>query len=181
MAIREIVVFPDDRLRLPTTDVTVFDEELKNTVEDMFATMYAHDGLGLAAPQIGLSKRIIVIDIPVTNEEGKVTAHHKHVLINPEIVELRGSQTGQEGCLSVPDFYENVTRAAEVKVKFKDETGSEQELEADGLLAVCIQHEFDHLQGHLFIDHLSSLKRDKIIKRLKRAQKEKAHENKAKN
>lgn len=178
MAIREIVVFPDDRLRLPTEDVVVFDDELKNTVNDMFDSMYHYDGIGLAAPQIGLSKRIIVIDINETDEEGKTTARHKHVLINPQILEKKGSETSQEGCLSVPDFYENVTRAAEVKVKFQDENGEEHELETGGILAVCIQHEIDHLQGHLFIDYLSTLKRDRIIKRLKHAQKEKAHESK---
>lgn len=175
MAIRDIVVYPDDRLRLPTTAVTVFDEELQRTVEDMFESMYHYDGIGLAAPQIGLSKRIIVIDIKDTDEEGQVVNRFKYTMINPEILEKRGTETAQEGCLSVPEIYEEVTRAAEVKVKYQDEHGEEHELEADGILAVCIQHEIDHLQGHLFIDYLSTLKRSRINKKIQKAKKEKQH------
>lgn len=179
MAIREIVIYPDERLRQPTTDVTVFDEKLQHTIEDMFESMYHYDGIGLAAPQIGLNKRIVVIDVSNTDENGVVLEKHKLALINPVILEKKGEEKSQEGCLSVPDIYEVVDRASEVKIKYQDEHGQEHELEAKNQFAICIQHELDHLVGHLFIDYLSTFKRDRINKKLRLARKEKKakHEN----
>ncbi len=174
MAIRDIVIYPDDRLRKPTTAVTVFDDELQTLVEDMFDSMYHYDGIGLAAPQIGVSKRVVVIDIVETDENNQEVGRHRYTLINPEIIEKSGETVCKEGCLSVPEFYEDVKRAAEVTVKYQDVTGEEKTVHADGLLAVCMQHEIDHLAGHLFIDHLSTFKRDRITKKLAQAQKEKA-------
>lgn len=181
MAIREIVIYPDERLRRPTTDVTVFDQELQQTIADMFESMYHYDGIGLAAPQIGLSKRIVVIDVSDTDENGVVLEKHKLALINPVIIEKRGERKSQEGCLSVPDIYEVVDRAAEVKIKYQDEQGQEHELEAKDQFAICVQHELDHLVGHLFIDYLSTFKRDRVNKKLRLARKEKKAQQKENN
>lgn len=175
MAIRNIVVFPDDRLRLPTQAVTEFDDKLKTLVEDMFDSMYAHDGLGLAAPQIGVNKSVVVIDIADCDDEGNVLKHNPMVLINPKILEKQGVQENTEGCLSVPDFYEKVSRAEIVKVQAQDLEGKEHIYNADGLLGICMQHEIDHLEGHLFIDYLSTFKRERIKKRLQQKQREARH------
>lgn len=181
MAIREIVTFPDDRLRRPTAAVTEFDEKLKELIQDMFDTMYDDDGIGLAAPQIGVSKKIVVMDVPESEEEtaeGREPAaveHHPLVLINPVITEKSGSIESKEGCLSVPEYYETVRRAETVSVKAQDADGNEVEYKnVTGLLAVCMQHELDHLEGRLFIDYLSGIKRDRLkkqIQRMKKAQK----------
>lgn len=174
MAIHKIVTFPDDRLRRPTTPVTVFDEGLKQLVEDMFETMYYDDGIGLAAPQIGISKKIVVIDIPDYDGETLVK-HNQLVLINPEITAKSGEVSYKEGCLSVPEFYEEVTRAETISLKAQDEKGKEIVFEnVNGLLAICMQHELDHLEGHLFVDYLSTYKRDKITKAMLKRQKEEA-------
>lgn len=172
MAVREIVIFPDDRLRAKTTAVTEFNDELKALVQDMFDSMYHYDGIGLAAPQIAVSKRLVVIDIPDYDRNGEVSEHHPMVLANPEILEKYGQVDSEEGCLSVPETTEKVKRAERVKIKYQDVDGNEHIEEADGLLAICMQHELDHLSGHLFIDYLGTFQRDRIKKRLVKFKKE---------
>lgn len=166
MAIRDIVIYPDDRLRKPTTEVTVFDDKLKELVQDMFDSMYHYDGIGLAAPQIGVSKRVVTIDISDYDSEGKVIEHHPLVLINPKILEKSGTTEYKEGCLSVPDYYDVVKRAEKVKVEAQDLDGNTHVYEADDLLAICMQHEIDHLEGHIFVDYLSSMKRERVRKKM---------------
>lgn len=165
MAILTILEFPDDRLRKKAAPVAVVDESIKRLVDDMFETMYAAPGVGLAATQVNVQKRIVVIDV---SEEKNTPV----CLINPEIVEKSGSEEMDEGCLSVPGVFEKVTRAETVKVRALDRNGDSFELEADGLLAVCIQHEIDHLEGKLFVDYLSPLKRQLIRKKLKKDQRQ---------
>lgn len=165
MAILTILEFPDDRLRKKGAPVAVVDESIKRLVDDMFETMYAAPGVGLAATQVNVQKRIVVIDV---SEEKNTPV----CLINPEIVEKNGSEEMDEGCLSVPGVFEKVTRAETVKVRALDRNGDAFELEADGLLAVCIQHEIDHLDGKLFVDYLSPLKRQLIRKKLKKEQRQ---------
>ena len=172
MAVREIVVFPDDRLREPTTEVTEFNDELKALIKDMFDSMYHYDGIGLAAPQIGVNKKMVVIDIPEVDEVTQQEKSHQIVLINPVIVEKKGTVDSEEGCLSVPDYRDKVKRAEWVKVKALDADGVEQVYESDGLFAICMQHEIDHLEGHLFVDYLSSLKREKVKKKMAQWRKE---------
>lgn len=172
MAVREILIYPDDRLRKPTVEVTVFDDELKTLVQDMFDSMYHYVGIGLAAPQIGISKKIIVIDIPDTDEEGNPTEHHPLVVINPKILEKSGTVEYKEGCLSVPEYYDNVTRAERVKVEYQDIDGNTQTIETGDLLAICLQHEIDHLEGHLFVDYLSSMKQARVVKQMNYIRKE---------
>lgn len=167
MAILDILHFPDPRLRTIATDVEVFDDELREFVKNMFETMYDAPGIGLAATQVDRHERIIVID--VSDEKNQ-----PHCLINPEILALDGIEEMQEGCLSVPAQFENVERAERVHVRYLDEHGKEQELQTDGLLAVCIQHEMDHLIGKLFVDYLSPLKRNRIRKKLSKAKASKA-------
>ena len=163
MALREILHFPDPRLRLRAKPVTEVDAGIRTLVDDMFETMYAAPGIGLAATQINVQKRILVAD--VSPDQG-----HPWCLINPEIVSRRGEEEMDEGCLSVPGFYERVQRADWIHVRALDRDGTPFELEADGLLAVCIQHEIDHLDGKLFVDYLSSLKRNRIRKKLEKLQ-----------
>ncbi|CAI8807865.1 peptide deformylase [Methylocaldum szegediense] len=167
MAILTILEFPDDRLRKKAAPVAEVDESIKRLVDDMFETMYAAPGVGLAATQVNVQKRIVVIDV---SEE----KNNPVCLINPEIVEKSGSEEMDEGCLSVPGVFEKVTRAETVKVRALDRNGDAFELEADGLLAVCIQHEIDHLDGKLFVDYLSPLKRQLIRKKLKKEQRQRA-------
>ncbi|MBO6935849.1 MAG: peptide deformylase [Deltaproteobacteria bacterium] len=155
MAIRPILHYPDKRLRTPGEPVTDFGPELQELVEDMAETMYAAPGVGLAAPQIGVSKRIFIIDVATDDEEPS----DLRVFINPEILEKRGECLFDEGCLSFPGAREEIERAEWVRVKAKDVDGSEFELEADGLLAIAIQHENDHLDGKLMIDRLGVLRR----------------------
>jgi len=156
MSVRKIRIYPDPILREPTKEVTVFDERLKSVINDMWDTMYLFDGIGLAAPQIGLSEKIIVID------------HHdeKYVLINPEILEKEGTATVEEGCLSFPGIYEKVETSEKLRVKYKDELGNEHEKTAEGFLACIFSHEIDHLNGRLLIDRVSPLKRQFIKKRI---------------
>jgi len=165
MAILTILEFPDDRLRKKAVPVPMVDESIKRLVDDMFETMYAAPGVGLAATQVNVQKRIVVIDV---SEEKNTPV----CLINPEIVEKNGSEEMDEGCLSVPGIFEKVTRAEAVKIRALDRNGESFELEADGLLAVCIQHEIDHLDGKLFVDYLSPLKRQLIRKKLKKDQRQ---------
>jgi len=155
MAIRPILHYPDKRLRTPGAPVTEFGEELRELLEDMAETMYAAPRVGLAAPQIGVSQAIFIIDVA----SGEEAPSELRVFINPEIVEKVGDTTFEEGCLSFPGVREEIDRAERVKVRAQDADGSFFELEADGLLAIAIQHENDHLLGKLMIDHLSVLRR----------------------
>lgn len=167
MAILTILEFPDERLRKKALPVDVFDESLTRLVEDMLATMYAAPGIGLAATQVNVQQQVIVIDI---SEE----KNSPLILINPEIVARTGQEEMEEGCLSVPGVYEKVQRAERIRVRTSDVSGSITEFDADGLLAVCIQHEIDHLEGRLFVDRLSPLKRQLVRKRIKKEQRQRA-------
>jgi len=159
MAIREIVEFPDPRLRTKAQPVTVFDADLKRLVADMFETMYEAPGIGLAATQIDVHRQLLVLDV---SEEKNAPL----VVINPRIVQSEGKQVYQEGCLSVPGIFADVERAERIRVEAQDVDGKPVTIEADGLLAVCIQHEMDHLLGKLFVDYLSPLKRELVRKKL---------------
>ncbi|MFW2349400.1 peptide deformylase [Qipengyuania sp.] len=183
MAIREILEVPDPRLKVVSEPVTEFDDELHELVSDMFETMYAAPGIGLAAIQVGVPKRVLVIDLQPEDEEaeGEVCNHggHEHVhyptrkkprvFVNPEILDpAEDLATYQEGCLSVPDIFADVDRPATCRVRYQDLEGETHEEDMDGLMATCIQHEMDHLEGILFIDHLSRLKRNMALKKLKK-------------
>jgi peptide deformylase len=164
--IREIVTYPDPILQRPTEKVTEFDKELRTLAADMFESMYQAIGIGLAAPQIGVSKRITVIDL--SNQKNP---EEKIVLVNPEIIHKEGKQVSEEGCLSLPDIRDKVSRAAKVKVKAQDLEGKWIELEGTELLARAFQHEIDHLDGILFPWRLSALKRDLILRKIRKLQK----------
>jgi peptide deformylase len=161
MALREILHFPDPRLRLRARPVDRVDPSVRQLVDDMFETMYAAPGIGLAATQINEQKRILVADVSDDQSE-------PYCLINPEILSREGEEEMDEGCLSVPGFYETVRRAERIRVRALNRDGEQYELEVDGLLAVCIQHEIDHLDGKLFVDYLSTLKRNRIRKKLEK-------------
>ncbi|HVY64811.1 MAG TPA: peptide deformylase [Gammaproteobacteria bacterium] len=169
MARLAILEYPDPRLRIRAEPVTKFDARLQKLVADMFETMYAAPGIGLAATQVNVHERLLVCDV---GTEGK----QPYCLINPEILHAEGQTNAEEGCLSVPEFYDYVDRAALIRVRAFDPYGKPFELEAEGLLAVCIQHEMDHLDGKLFVDYLSELKRERLkkkaSKKAKRAQQE---------
>ena len=164
--IHEIVKYPDPVLAKRGEDITQFGEDLKVLVEEMFESMYAAHGIGLAAPQIGLSKRLTVIDVNFKKDPAD-----KLVLVNPEIIEREGKQFEEEGCLSLPEIREKVTRAAKVKVRAQNVEGEWFEVEGEELLARAFQHEIDHLDGVLFIDRLSRLKRDLVHRKIKKMQK----------
>jgi len=159
MAILNILRYPDARLHKLAAPVTVFDEGLKKLVADMAETMYAAPGIGLAATQVDVHKQVIVVDVSERHDS-------LVVLVNPEILEATGESDIEEGCLSVPGIYELVPRAERVKVRAYDQNGNPFTLEAQGLLAVCIQHEMDHLQGKVFVEHLSQLKQQRIRAKL---------------
>jgi peptide deformylase len=161
MAKLKILEFPDPRLRKKAVPVEAVDNELRELVGDMFETMYAAPGIGLAATQVDVHRRLLVVDVSPDKSE-------PHALINPEIVEKDGVTVTDEGCLSVPGYYEEVERAEQIRVRFLDRDGEQQEMEAEGLLAVCIQHEIDHLDGKLFVDYLSEAKRQRIRKKLEK-------------
>ncbi len=161
MAILDILRFPDPRLRTVAKPVDAVDDEVRQLVDDMLETMYAAPGIGLAATQVNVHRRVVVIDVSESKDQPVC-------LINPEIVAAEGEEEMDEGCLSVPGQYETVRRAEFVRVRYLDRDGQEQELETDGLLAVCIQHELDHLEGKLFVDYLSPLKRNRIRKKLEK-------------
>jgi peptide deformylase len=163
MAKLDILHFPDPRLRNRAEPVVVVDEGVRRLVADMFETMYAAPGIGLAAVQVNVPKRIIVLDVSPDRSQPLA-------LINPEVLAQEGEIETEEGCLSVPGVYENVQRPERVSVRATDTQGGEVHLEAQGLLAVCIQHEIDHLEGKLFVDYLSRLKRQRIRKRAEKAQ-----------
>ncbi|MEW4448529.1 peptide deformylase [Qipengyuania sp. JC766] len=186
MAIREILEVPDPRLKTVSEPVTEFDDELKTLVEDMFETMYDAPGIGLAAIQVGVPKRVLVIDLqPEDPDAPPVECEHnghKHthpatkkeprIFINPEILDpAEDLATYQEGCLSVPDIFADVDRPATCRVRYQDLNGTVHEENLDGLMATCIQHEMDHLEGILFIDHLSRLKRNMALKKLDKLRK----------
>jgi peptide deformylase len=159
MAILPILEFPDPRLRKKAVPVGRVDDELRRLIDDMFETMYEAPGIGLAATQVDVHQRLLVADVSTEKNE-------PHVLINPEILEKGGVAITEEGCLSVPGYYEEVERADHVKVRYLDREGTAVEREFEGLLAVCVQHEIDHLNGRLFVDYLSEAKRQRIRKRL---------------
>jgi peptide deformylase len=172
MAVREIITLPDKRLRQVSQAVKKVDREIKDLVADMFETMYDAPGIGLAAIQVAVPKRVITMDLSTKEEE-----QQPRVFINPEILWRSDDKAKyEEGCLSIPEFYEEVERPAQVRVKYLDLEGREQELEAKGLLATCLQHEIDHLNGVLFIDHISRLKRARVIKKFAKAAKKAAAE-----
>jgi peptide deformylase len=164
MSALSILEFPDPRLRTRAAPVTVFDEPLRQFVADMFETMYAANGVGLAATQVNVHQQVLVIDMSEERDQPLV-------LINAEIVEKEGAQVYQEGCLSFPGIYADVTRALKVKVKAQDVDGKAFVYEAEGPLAVAVQHEMDHLAGKVFVDYLSSLKRSMLLKRLEKQRK----------
>ena len=164
--IHQVVKWPDPVLAKRGEDVTVFDDELKTLVEEMFESMYVAQGIGLAAPQIALSKRVTVIDVSFNKNPSD-----KLVLINPEVVVATGKQVEDEGCLSLPEIREKVARAAKVKVKAQDVTGKWFEVEGEELLARALQHEIDHLDGVLFIDRISRLKRELVLRKIRKMQK----------
>jgi peptide deformylase len=165
MALLSILEYPDPRLRTIAAPVTVFDAALEQQVEAMFETMYAAPGIGLAATQVDWHHQLIVIDVSEEKNE-------RHVFINPGSLATEGKATGQEGCLSVPGIYDDVPRAERVRVRYQDVSGTTHEQWLDGLLGVCLQHEMDHLNGKLFVDYLSDLKRQRIRKKLDKERRE---------
>ncbi len=167
MALLDILEFPDPRLRTRAEPVVAFGAELKRFSEDLLETMYAAPGIGLAATQVDVHQRVIVVDVSQEHDA-------PYVLVNPELTLHGGKVETEEGCLSVPGFYEPVTRAEQISVLARDPLGNEQRFDAEGLLAVCIQHECDHLDGKLFVDYLSNLKRTRIRKKLVKLQKQRA-------
>lgn len=158
MAILEIALFPERCLRNETEEITVFDDALKTLISDMAETMYEAPGIGLAGPQVRVMEQIFVLDVSDGRDDLRV-------FINPQIIASSGSQVYEEGCLSIPGIFEKVERPEFVTVKAQDQNGESFIIEADGLLAVCIQHEYDHLHGTLFLDHLSRLKKSRTIKK----------------
>ena len=170
MAMRSIIEAPDPVLRQISEPVAEVTSAHRKLIADMFATMYAAPGIGLAAIQVGVPERILVIDLQEVKEEGAEPVREPRVFINPEIVEASQElKVYNEGCLSLPEQYAEIERPARVRARWMDEKGKTQEQELDGLLAVCLQHEMDHLEGILFVDHLSRLKRDMILKKLAKA------------
>ncbi|AAQ61925.1 peptide deformylase [Chromobacterium violaceum] len=165
MALLNILHYPDERLHTVAKPVEVFDAALQQQIDDMFETMYEAKGIGLAATQVDYHRRLVVMDISEERDE-------RRVFINPEIVEKDGETVYEEGCLSVPGIYDKVTRAERVKVKAQDRDGKPFELEADGLLAICIQHELDHLNGVVFVERLSQMKQQRIKTKLKKREKQ---------
>ena len=163
MAKLAILEFPDPRLRKKAAPVAAVDDQLRTLIDDMFETMYAAPGIGLAATQVDVHKRLLVADVSPNGDD-------PHALINPVILEKDGVQVSEEGCLSVPGYYEEVERAEHIRVRYLDRNGAEVEAEMEGLLAVCVQHEMDHLDGKLFVDYISETKRSRIRKRLLRDQ-----------
>jgi len=171
MALRDIIKLPDKRLRLVSEPVKKIDSGIRKLADDMLETMYKAPGIGLAAIQVGVAKRLVTMDLSKKDDE-----HTPRVFINPELIwQSDDKATHEEGCLSIPEYYEEVERPAKVKFKYLDLDGKEHEEEAADLFATCIQHEIDHTNGILFIDHISKLKRDRVIKKfIKAAKKEEA-------
>lgn len=170
MAIRPLVILPDSQLRLVSAPIASVTPEIRKLAEDMLETMYDAPGIGLAAIQIGEPVRLVTIDISKKSEDDEETPKAPMVFINPEVTwSSEEMNVYEEGCLSIPEYYEEVERPARVKVRYMDLAGTTQEIEADGILATCLQHEIDHLNGVLFIDHLSRLKRERVTKRFAKA------------
>lgn len=167
MALLDILTYPDPRLRQRARPVDAVDAQVRQLAEDMAQTMYAAKGIGLAATQVGVAKRVVVMDLSAEHDQLRV-------LINPRVVARDGSQECEEGCLSVPDVYETVERALRVTVSYLDLDGEARQMDADGLLAVCVQHEIDHLDGKLFVDYLSRLKQDRLRKKADKRQRDEA-------
>jgi peptide deformylase len=165
MALLTILEYPDPRLRTKAQPVTVFDAALKRHIDDLFETMYAAPGIGLAATQVDWHQRLVVIDVSKDSNQ-------REVFINPEILEATGKASGEEGCLSVPNIFDDVPRAEWIKVRYQDAEGVVHERELVGMLAICLQHEIDHLEGKLFVDYLSELKRQRIRKKLDKDRKQ---------
>ena len=162
-----ILEYPDPRLRKKAAAVAVVDDALRQLADNMLETMYAAKGVGLAATQVDVHKRLIVLDVSETRDQPLV-------LINPELLKLEGSGPGEEGCLSLPGIYDKLSRATRIRVRAWDRDGKSFEMDADGLLAVCIQHEMDHLEGKLFVDYLSELKRQLIRRRLEKERRQRS-------
>jgi peptide deformylase len=165
MAIRTILEFPDPRLRTRAQPVTRFDAELHQVIDDMLETMYAAPGIGLAATQVDVHRRLIVIDLSAEHNDPLILA-------NPEILSREGEIATEEGCLSVPGYFDEVKRASKIRVRAQDRDGNVFERDCEETLAVCVQHEMDHIDGKLFVDYLSSLKRERIRKKLEKERKE---------
>ncbi|MCC4244346.1 peptide deformylase [Stappia indica] len=164
MTKRDIIILPDPKLRLVSEPVASVDDAVRQLADDMLETMYDAPGIGLAAIQIGVPTRMLVLDVA---REGETPA--PMVVINPEVVwESDERSVYQEGCLSIPEYYEDVERPQRIGLRFLDREGAQREIEADGLLATCLQHEIDHLNGVLFIDHISKLKRDRVVKKFQK-------------
>ena len=177
MALRSIITFPDPRLRLLSAAVSGVDDTIRALMDDMLETMYAAPGVGLAAIQIAEQKRVIVLDVAKREEEN--AAPQPLCLANPEIIWSSDEiSTYQEGCLSIPDIFEDVERPARVRARYLDREGRTQEIEAEGILATCLQHEVDHLNGVLFIDRISRLKRELLLKKFRKNAKQKEQGNK---
>ena len=176
--LREIVVYPDKRLKLISKEVVSFDGALHDLLDDMYETMCARNGVGLAAIQVGVDSRVLIINEPLDTEYGEGVEHNDQPkentieMINPVIIQKEGTEKFQEGCLSVPGFYEDIERFKYVKVEYFDRDGNKQTIESDAFLAIAIQHEMDHLDGKLFVEKLSILKRKKFEKEWKKRQKE---------
>jgi peptide deformylase len=167
MALRDILILPDKRLRLVSEPVKTIGAETRKLIADMFETMYEAPGIGLAAIQVGVPQRVVTMDLSKKDEDKQ-----QRVFINPEVLWSSDEKvTREEGCLSIPEFYEDVERPSGVRVRYLDLDGKQQELEANGLLATCLQHEIDHLNGVLFIDHISRLKRERVTKKFAKAAK----------
>jgi peptide deformylase len=167
MALLHILTYPDPRLRQRASPVAAVDAQLRQLVDDMAQTLYAAKGIGLAATQVGVAQRVVVIDLSPGQDQ-------LQVLINPRVVARDGSQECEEGCLSVPEVYDTVERAERVTVSYLDINGDARQMDADGLLAVCVQHEIDHLDGKLFVDYLSRLKQDRLRKKADKRQRDEA-------
>jgi len=167
MALRTILEFPDPRLRTRARPVTAFDAALGTLIDDLLETMYAAPGIGLAATQVDVHQRVLVLDVSADRSQPLA-------LVNPEIIAREGEEQTEEGCLSVPGIFDEVKRAARIRVRYQDRTGATTERDCDDILAVCIQHEMDHLEGKLFVDYLSDLKRERIRKKLDKERKERA-------
>ncbi len=176
MALLEILTFPDPRLAQPATNVEVVDDALRKLIDDMFETMYAAEGVGLAAPQVGVLKRLIVLDCGEREKDDQrpLPPVQPYAIINPTIVAKEGEIVWEEGCLSVPGYTDEVNRAAKVTVEGLDRNGQPLHIEAEGLLAVCLQHEIDHLEGTIFLDRLSRLKQSMVKKKLRKKAEEEA-------
>ena len=173
MALLRIYETPDPMLRQISSPIEKFDDELHTLIKDMFETMYEAPGIGLAAVQVGVPKRLLVMVLQEPEEEGGEPVKEPRVFINPEILEASDEEVAYtEGCLSVPDQYAEVMRPDHIRARWLDEHGKKHEQDLDGMLAICLQHEMDHLEGILFIDHLSKLKRDMVLKKLAKTRKE---------